>query len=324
MQVQRGIEFCCRDKKGKEMTTHWIDDEPSVVVLRDMGIEPVNDTIAVHSIDRKASAENRARKVPLDGDRVECIKHAIAKGVPLPKIVVRKTRGAYVIAGGNHRFASLNGDKAIPVHIIECTDAEFEVACRVLNTTVGVGISKDERIEAATDAVERLGMTHAQAAILYGISKTTIGHYVASQRAKRRLREIAPSIANKLTQTHLKHLGDLAKNDNVLRAAAELVARTKLSNSELAEVARVARKGSTEAEQVIAFESELRLRETQKKNVVKRPVRKALLDALTRLHSIDGRTTWESVEVNSGEVPEFKKKVKTVVAILTCLLRADG
>ena len=177
------------------MFSNWIDDVAGIAALEELGIRVYDAVIPVTSINRKASAENRARKHSLDESRIEGIVSARKRNIPIPKIVVRKSPTfGNVIAGGNHRFASLNGESSIPVHMIECTDAEFEIACKILNTVVGVGISKDERIAAAMDAHERLGVARKVACSMYGVSEGTLQDAIVKRNFTQRLMDLPSHI----------------------------------------------------------------------------------------------------------------------------------
>ena len=311
--------------KGKKMLVNWVDDEAAYVVLNDMGILSGRCDIKVAEINRKLSGENRARKVPLDESRVEGIKAAIGKGVPIPKITVRRTgSNEYVIVGGNHRFASINGEVLLPVHVIECSDSEFEVAVRVLNTVVGIGITKDERIESAVDAVQRLGMSQTAAASAYGISISSVSRAVMEKTIERRVYAVAPKLAKKVKKTHLKLIGELVNNDNILRAACAMVAETGVSTKEFAEVVNLAKSKSTEAAQVAVFESEFKMRSGQDEKTVPRRARSRFLSALTSIRGFSGNTTWSSLEIEPSEIVLLKTQVAEALRILNCLSKASG
>ena len=303
----------------------WVNDDAAIVVLNDMGLSVEDRTIRVSDINKKASRENRARDLPLDETRVGGIKNAIEKGVPIPKIVMREVDGQYVIAGGNHRYASINGVQEFPVHVLsDCSDVEFEVACRILNTVVGEGMTQQQRVSSAVDAVERLGFTRREACELYGVSEDSVKHGIASVAAQRRLASMPPRVRNALKKTHITRLGELANNENILRAAANLVAETKISADELGEIAKVVRGKTTEAAQVLVFEDRMKIGQSQSARKVPRKTRHKLLASLTTIQQLKGKKTWSSVEVAKDEVEIFKQSAKEVISILNCLLKGDG
>jgi hypothetical protein len=306
------------------MRINWVDDDAAKVVLANMGISTHEYIINVSHIDKKASKENRAREIALDESRIDGIRDAAEKGVPIPKIVVRRMGNKYVIAGGNHRFASINGSQTIPAHIIECTDHEFEIACRILNTVVGVGISKAERIASAAEAHERLGMTQKAAAELYGVRPNEVSKFLQVSNAQAKAKALMPTLKGNVLQTHIHKLGELANNDNVLRAACTAISETGMSAKEVAEVARQARQLTTEAQQVAAFEKYASERKGVSGKKIPRPNRNLLMSALSQLQKLKGKKTWESVEVEAWEIEVVREKVKDVVFMLNCLLKGNG
>ena len=306
------------------MSINWIKDEPGIAVLADAGIHVHDVVVSVDSINRKASAENRARKNPLDDSRIEGIKNAYVRGIPIPKIVVRKdARNGNVIAGGNHRFASLNGEKSIPVHMIECTDAEFETACKLLNTVVGDGMAKDDRIANAVDAHLRLQVEKKVACKLYGVSESTLNDAIKTREIQARLAAFPSRVRDSVTISHVKQLGELAKNDNVLRAAIQAVSVSKITAKDVADLAKEARSQSTESEQVAVFDRFTKLAEVDSTKAIPRRHRKAFLSACTQIKNAKGKS-WESLEFTKEEIAETKEIIKEAIATLGFLLRADG
>lgn len=308
------------------MNVVWIDDEAAKVVLQEIGIEAFESDILVTEIDRKASRENRARDIPLDESRIEGIQNAAEKGVPFPKIVVRKKGNTYVICGGNHRFAALEKyhvKKPMPVHMMQCTDAEFEIACRVLNTVVGSGIAKEERIKFAMDAHERLSIPMKAACAMYGVSVEALKRALSNASAHRRLLALSPKSKNRVSMTHITKLGELAKNDNVLRAAAVAIAEKKLTAAVVGELASIARLQPTEAMQVAVFERET-ARHDDTKSAVPRKIRAKFVAALNSIQSLKDKKTWESVEIKKSEIQTFKDQIRDVQNILNCLCKDDG
>lgn len=303
---------------------NWVRDDAAVVVLSDIGLPVVDEVVNVNMIDLRKSRENRARKNPLDDTRLDGIKNAIRKGVPIPQIVLRRLNSGYVIAGGNHRFASINGARSVPAHVIECSDLEFETVCRLLNTVVGEGMTRDERIESAADAVMRLGLSQVEAATLYGVSPSTVGQAVSAEKAKARMASLPASVRKKVKSSHIRKLGDIANNDNVLRSAMLFIADTKASTADVAEVSKIAKTKTTEAEQVAVFEDAARLRANEKRRVYVRPIRKAFLASVGSLQQLRGKQAWSELQIETAEIEIVKKQVKDVITMLQRLCRADG
>jgi len=306
------------------MLIKWVDDDAAKVVLANMGIHCEERTIPAKDINRKLSAQNRARKISLDETRIDGIKSAAKKGVPIPKIVVRVTdEEGFVVAGGNHRLAAMNGEPSLPVHVIDCTDSEFEIAVRVLNTVVGEGMTKAERIESAADAVSRLGLTQKQAAELYGVSRGEMQNFAEQAKAEALLATLNMKGASRLTKTHVKVLGDLSGNTNILRAAAQATIAGKLTTEELADLAKVARKQNTEAAQVRVFEERADVAE-KSETVVPRKLKKRFLSSLSQLRAFSGSKTWSSLEIKKDEIELLVPQLREVRDMLNSLLKANG
>ena len=296
------------------MNVNWVNDDAAIAVLKEIGIDVLNNVIDVTNIDRKASKENRARDIALDEERVEGLQNSIARGVPIPKIVVRKTNKGLVIAGGNHRFASL----------MECTDEEFEIACGLLNTYVGIGITKSERTKKAVDCVVRLGLTNQLAAKTWGVSVESVKDGVRMHELSRRFPSLPAKIKDRVTATHIRALGDLAKNDNVARAAFAYACESKATAREMGDIARIARQETTEADQIAVFEKHARQARKDMTKVVPRKVKKTFLQACTTIENMKEKNTWQSLQFQREEIESAKKTLLEIVNMFSSLLKADG
>lgn len=307
------------------MNVNWVNDEAAIAVLNEIGITDVFDNeIDVANIDRKASKENRARDIPLDEERIEGFQSSMVRGVPIPKIVVRQTNKGLVIAGGNHRFASINGTKTIPVHVIRCTDEEFEIACGLLNTYVGVGITKSERIKKAVDSVVRLGLSQESAAKTWGVSVCAVRDACRMNDVSRRFPALPAKVKERVTLSHVKALGDLAKNDNVLRAAFACICDLKATAKEVAEIARIARQQPTEAGQISVFEERARQSRKDAARTVPRKVKKIFLTACATIENMKEKNTWQSLQFQQDEIEAAKKTLVEIMNMFSCLLKANG
>ncbi len=314
------------------MKTIWVSDDAAKVVLANLGIICSDVVIDVNEIDLKASRENRARDIPLDESRIDGIKNAAGKGVPMPKIAVRKVttqnlilKGKpYVIGGGNHRYDALGQyEKKLPVHVFECTDAEFEIACRVLNTVVGNGMSKDERVRAAMDSHERLGLSQESVCAIYGVTLPSLKYAISVANMDRRLQALDPKLKSAMTPSHIRKLGDLAKNDNVLRVAATLTKEKGLTTKELDELCMIARNQNTEAQQIAVFEREM-ARQDASKILVPKKIRAKFVSALNSIEQLKDKKTWESLEISKKEIETFRSQICNVRNILNFLLEENG
>lgn len=305
----------------------WINDEVGLTELaNELKIHASSVVIPVNKINRQLSAENRARKEPLDQEKVEAISFAYKKNLPMPKIFVRKVLDEYVIAGGNHRFNGLpNGTLSIPVHCFECTDAEFEIAVVLLNGYVGDGLKKSYRIERAADAFQRLGMGQKQAAKAFGVSVHDIQEEVKHRAVLARLHAMPQRMQIAMTPSHVRAIGDLAKNDNVLKAACIAVANSRTTVKEITELAKEARALSTEDDQVSVFAKFTRLNGSEANNKpVPRKLRNSFLKSCQGIKALKENKTWQSLEFSSDQIAEAKTLAMEVINILSYLCRANG
>lgn len=304
---------------------NWVDDIAAMAIADGMGLQHEKAVIEIQHIDIGKSYENRAREIPLDESRLEGIAHAMREGIPIPKIFVRRCGLKYVIAGGNHRFNSLPETvRVLEVHVVECTDAEFETLCRALNTVVGVGLSKNERIRCAVDAVERLGMSRKDAARLYGLTVIAVETAAKKAAVEKRIEAITGKRKSSMTQTHICKLGDLANNDNILRAVTEFVDKSKATSDELAQLATLARKQTTEADQVEIFRRATEPYKTPKKVTIPRKHKKRFLTALKQIEIVLEKKTWQELEIEPVEAESLRERVKKVKDCLHFLCKASG
>jgi len=312
--------------KVNDMSINWVNDSAAVAIAASLGITAHEIEIKVSNIDRKLSAENRAREVPLDEGRLDGIRHSISLGIPIPKVVVRLLPDGEtcVIAGGNHRFNSIaDSVSIIPVHCAQCTDAEFEVLCRALNTVVGVGMTQSERVKAAVDAVERIGFTRKEAGKIYGVHETTLSYTIKKLIAERKVMAILPHAKNKMTTIHFQRLGDLGMNDNILKACAVFVDKSKADGARVQELAVIARTKATEAEQVNVFSSATAPYFLGKKIQVPRRKRSSFLSSIQTINKIASKKTWQSIEMDSQDIESVRQSIVTTIHILNCLCKAS-
>jgi ParB-like chromosome segregation protein Spo0J len=308
------------------MKVTWTLDFGAQFTLGKLGIAYTMITVRISLIDRRASAENRARETPLDKEKVQLIVNAVKAGAPLPSIVLRERKdGRFVVAGGNHRFnaAVALEEGSVTAYVIKCTDAEFETLCKQLNTTEGDGAKASERCKWAAQDILRENITQADAAERYGLSVKQVAHSVRLLRAQNRLDAMATAGGAKLTSTHINVLGDLAHNDNVLQAAAELIADGAIAK-DVQEVARRARIKNTEAEQVAEFAAALDLRRELASKPVKRTKRTTFLAWISNGEKLCKATELSELEILESETQSVKDRLQAVSNCLQCLCKGNG
>jgi hypothetical protein len=243
----------------------------------------------------------------------------------MPMIFVRIIGQSIVIAGGNHRFNGLPpGVETITVHAMECTNAEFELLCRVLNTTVGIGMSQKEKVRAAVDAVRRLDLSQKHVCEIYGLTKGVLAGAISRAGVEERIVHLVPAAKGKVLQTHCIRLGELAHNDNVLKAAATFVAKTKCNTDEFSDLATGAKGKTTEAVQVEVFTAAAE-RYTKGKIVsIPRHNKRKFLTALSHIESVLDKKSWLALEIEPNETLAIKTRIVKARNYLDCLLKANG
>jgi ParB-like chromosome segregation protein Spo0J len=308
------------------MKVNWVEDFGAEFTLRRLGITFTRRLVKVSLIDRKASAENRARDIPLDKDRVQLIVAAIAVDTPMPSIVLRaRSDGRFVIAGGNHRFnATLEFDDGeLFAYVITCTDVEFETLCKQLNIVEGEGAKLDQRLTWAARDVLREGITQREAAERYNINAKAVGHHVRLIKTQNRL-DAMGSRGAVIKPTHIAVLGDLLQNDNVLHAAVSYIS-AGASTEDVRNLTKAARSASTESEQVQIF----RDAETVKRELSKRPVKRNKRTALLAWISsgenlLCNAKNLSDLEVMDVELDSVLKRMQALKGSLRCLCRGGG
>ena len=148
----------------------WTNDIGAETVLKSLSIKYEMKSIDACTIDVKLSRANTARAFRIDFEHAESISLGIMRDDPIPAIVVRKCQRAgthrYVIAGGNHRDEGcrIAGESKREAYVVECTDTEFTILCRLLNTW---------NSKAAEVAVIALARTASHACLVVASTKYT-------------------------------------------------------------------------------------------------------------------------------------------------------
>lgn len=315
------------------MAVNWEPDKAALAVIESLGLpEPATVTMPVTAIDKKRSLENRARvDAPVDGERSKAMEGTMVRGFPFPMIVVRRVKAGgkmcQVIAGGNHRFAAACGvgETEIPAHCVECTDGEFDMLCRLLNTVVGSGTTSAERLAFAVDAVQRLGVHRTRAAEMYGVTRSAIDVALRTEAVRHRLAASNPAVASRVCAAHLKAVHQLADNDNVLAAVANVLATGRPTVKEVTEIARNAAEFRTEAERVEYLNDVVETRKRAAGRIVPRKKRLSFLRLFGGLESlILEASSFTDLELEQSDILEVSKRCRSVIQRLQTLCKAAG
>lgn len=315
--------------KTSTTSVNWIDDVPGMSVIDSLGLACTTDSIDIKAIDKKESAQNRARDTPLDRERSYGIARAIGQNVPIPRLVFRKrkngTKVSYVVAGGNHRLHAITdvirNDDIVEAHIVDCSNEEFELLCRLLNTVVGEGASKSVRISQATDAVDRLGFAIHKAADMYHISRNDLKKAIQSRdiRTKFELtgKKVSPSQINSIGMKCID-------NDNVLKAMLPVIAKHSLTQAQVRDMSKRCEEHKTEQDMilaVVAFDKEM---EKNKDRPTPRPRRVNFLRLVSGIEAamegaLSAKTLLEHLQFSDEESEEVRQRCKKIANTLSCL-----
>ena len=143
-------------------------------------------------------------------------------------------------------------------------------------------------------------------------------------RTELKLAVLAPHAVGKMTQTHCVKLGDLANNDNVLKAAAEFVLKASPSSAQFMELAGEAKSKSTEADQVAVFRTAMEPYEKGKSITIPRNVKKKFLVALASFEHLMERRSWQALEIQQNETDAIKLRLKDLQSYLNFLCKENG
>lgn len=317
------------DLEKTSTSVNWIDDIPGMSVIDSLGLACTTMTVEIRAIDKKESAQNRARDTPLDRERAHGIARAIGQNIPIPRLVFRKRKiGAkvsYVVAGGNHRLHAINDvickDDVVEAHVVDCSNEEFELLCRLLNTVVGEGASKSVRIIQATDAVDRLGFPISKAADMYHISRNDLKKSIQSRdiRTKFELtgKKVSPSQINSIGMRCID-------NDNVMKAMLPVIAKHSLTQAQIRDMSKRCEEQKTEQDMILAVLSYDEEIEKTKERPTPRPRRANFLRLLggietSMIGASSSKTLLEYLQFSDEESEEVRQRCKKLANILSCL-----
>lgn len=300
----------------------WINDMLAESVMQQMGLKWVVETISEGQIDIKKSRQNTARQTRLIGEHAEAIAKSILKGAPIPFIVVRKTKsGEYVIAGGNHRDQAcrITGEQQRTCYVVECTDGEFTVLCRLLNTVVGIGSDRKLRISQAVDAIQSGAMSTTDAAKAFNVDKAAISNRTRLDRCELKLAALCATGKQVAISEHVKLAMAGIQADSVLQSSIEL-AQTKGANSkDVATTIREAVLLPTESQQLEHIKlAAISVSESPTINV-RKPIRAEFLRSLSTLEKVLSKhTTLDALEISS----DMRKEITERCRVLTSMLKS--
>jgi ParB-like chromosome segregation protein Spo0J len=232
------------------MQVKWINDSYAEQTIKKFGISYKIEDVSMSSINWEESRKNGARySYNIDTEHVTALALAMANGDSLPRPVVRKIGGKYIIFGGNHRVPAAKelGELDFSAYVIETTDEAVIFALpAALNAQSGQQ-SREERTKLAVASVYK-GLAPLEASNRFSIPVANITNQIRADDFRKELQKlnIPPE---KLTTTSVLAIAAI-KNPNVYAPAARLVLRGKLSSEECKKFSQDIRKEKTEAQQI--------------------------------------------------------------------------
>lgn len=235
----------------------WCKDIQAEETMSQIGQEFTSQKIKLGAIDWKKSKENRARDIFLDETHKDSIKQSMQDGCTFPMIVVRRIATGFVIAGGNHRgkgaFELLGEDAEIPVYVVVCNDAAFEVLSTALNGKNGKQLSQEEKIAKAIDFHQRLGHPLQAACQLAGATIGAVKPRIKSKELCVKMGiDLTPGLMTPIRKIPLEH----AKFDSVIKAYGRYFKTKKApSVSDVESMVKEVSEATSEADMVAKIES---------------------------------------------------------------------
>jgi hypothetical protein len=303
----------------------WTKDIGAETVMKRLSIAYELKSIDANMIDVKLSRANTARAFRIDADHAESISLGIIRDDPIPAIVVRKCKFSavtyrYVIAGGNHRDQGcrIAGEAEREAYVVECTDTEFTILCRLLNTVVGQGASKADRVMQACDAVRASAMTAISAALEFNVSRQAISKALKLQTATLRLQSKLDNAKTKISPIVALALADV-QLDSVVDKAIELISKSKLTGTEIVTHVREAIKLPSEAEQANYLAGVIERNKNASRSPITSKKRATFLKSISTLENlVVASTKYSDLEIIS-DVKAIALRCKNLAQLLNTL-----
>jgi ParB-like chromosome segregation protein Spo0J len=287
----------------------WAPDAKAESVLNELGLAIHKGRLSLVDIDWKATYTNIGRTGRcVSQDTADDYALAMQSGAVFPMpIVIRRKKGATIVAGVHRGMASKqNGDTELECYIVdEQTEAMERLIAIMTNRKEGVRVSKQEAMEYGIHLVSDFEMDPKQIADYLGLNHSTLASKLRTIERRKELSAIG--FRGNLPDATIDAMGKLFGNQKVLLATAELVGSHSIPAAEVREIATKVTKSKTEAQQLVAVESEQAVRqktEVTPVNSVTLSIRTKFIRAMHALQSlVDGREGLEDLQIirNSDE-----------------------
>lgn len=309
---------------GKRLTK-WREHEAAHAVLGKLGMTWEYRTIPASEFDVAQSRKNRARlDAPVCKETVANYAEAMRCGDVFPAIVCRHINGRYVIAGGNHRHAAaiaVNPHNKFFSCVIECTDIEFDLICRALNSVEGRGLDSEERVLHAVEMIRRYGITVSRAAKEMRVSE----HVVTSRLATIAVRDAASSHGlepSVIPASAAKRMKAISENPVVFVPMVKALESVKASTADVESLATRINQTASESDKLAVIE---RWKVEQSSTCGKRKgvslnKKKGILQCVSRIESIfRSCPTCTQTQMTEDELLDVSRRISLIVQHITHL-----
>lgn len=206
------------------------------------------DTLLLAAVDERASMRNQARFEALDRETVDRYADDMRRGDQFPAVIVRAKGKAFVILGGNHRYAAAKAARvpSLDAYVVDCSD---ETALRISyedNRRHGKTPTAAERAAHAVHLVT-LGWTQAAAAQVVGVSQTTVSNALAVQAFAQRCTAVGLKPRDGLADSTKARLMNV-KLDAAFGEAVRLTADAALGGNDVGDLVAKLNKARSEGE----------------------------------------------------------------------------
>lgn len=297
----------------------WVKDSFPERKMKQMEIQYRQQAVSIANIDFKKSAENRARKIAINKDDVERYARDMRNGDAFPMPVLRKCGTKWVICSGNHRVTAAvdAGAVSIECYTIECSDMEFDVLAKVLNTCHG---EKEDVVEQAAQLCLMHSMSPAQAAALLGVSQNTVSARVRATEV-RRIAHLH-GIDTTLSDTSLEMLSGLAKSEEpVLLAALRAASGRIVACREINDLRAELNEQKSEAQKLEVVEKWAKSTKPESKRVVTAPLRRQSQTAVKNLSAvIEKATILAQTQLQREDAEQMVTRLESLTSKLKHLL----
>lgn len=314
---------------------NWKKDDGLEFLLKDGKLEWKMEEVRLNDInlDESKKRQSRLDRV-IDPERVLSIAVSMEQGVPIPAPCITSVKGfGKIILAGLHR---VSGAKVYVAdrdnsYTIKCynvipgkADTKYihDMLPALTNAIEGVGLTLEQRRYRAAEMVETHGYPVDEVAAKYGLKPDTLSKYLSSLKLSERLIGLGVNVTKTLLKTScLEALKAIDYNDNLLRAAAQIMATNDLSGDEVRTLVRNVKAARTEPAGLVAIGEASRVhsgKKTPDKAWSRSPRRSSFLQSLTKLiNHVKSFPTYDSLQVTVPDDLEFcRRQVGELVELL--------